>query len=296
MNSDEENFFVLVRFLILPVLVFAETYWGGELPDISNTQLKAEVSVTGDVYTYSYTIISGSSNTGQIWSFDVDIKQPEGGIELSGEGLVNGSGYRRHSAAQVLSEPTTPKMIPVGLWSPPNWNSGLSVTGNAGWGADDDQDMIMPGQTLSGLRMNSRGLPGIKNFQIDPDIVPPPSGDTTESVREWENFLGLTEEEMDKLTEDESNDMVNKKVDDIEGKVAFTGKTLGPTAPPADFKPLAFIDAIISLKHEAVALGWIKNQGIINSLDVKLENAKKAIEKNNIRPAKKHARSLYKRG
>ena len=143
-----KTFLFLLGFLILPVLVFAETYWGGELPDISNTQLKAEVSVTGDVYTYSYTIISGSSNTGQIWSFDVDIKQPEGGIELSGEGLVNGSGYRRHSAAQVLSEPTTPKMIPVGLWSPPNWNSGLSVTGNAGWGADDDQDMIMPGQTL----------------------------------------------------------------------------------------------------------------------------------------------------
>jgi hypothetical protein len=55
-------------------------------------------------------------------------------------------------------------------------------------------------------------------------------------------------------------------------------RTLGPTAPPADFKPVAFVDYIISQKHEAYSLGWIKNKGIENSLDEKLDNAKKKIE------------------
>ena len=63
-------------------------------------------------------------------------------------------------------------------------------------------------------------------------------------------------------------------------------KTLGPTAPPADFKPVIFIDYIISVKHEAFSLGWIKNKGIENSLDAKLENAKKKLEQGNTTAAK----------
>ncbi len=103
--------------IFLPIIIYAETYWGGELPNISNTKLKNEVAVNGEIYAYSYTIISGSNSTGQIWSFDVDVKQPQGGIELSGEGLENGPGYAKNVSAQVLSESTTPEMVPVGLWS-----------------------------------------------------------------------------------------------------------------------------------------------------------------------------------
>ena len=130
---------ILSILLLLPFTSFAETYWGGELPNIIDTELNAEVVLDGDIYTYSYTIISSATNTGQIWSFDVDIKQPQGGIELSGEGLVNGHGYLKYTSAQVLSEPTTPKMVPVGLFSPPDWNSGPDILGQVGWGADDDE-------------------------------------------------------------------------------------------------------------------------------------------------------------
>ena len=35
------------------------------------------------------------------------------------------------------------------------------------------------------------------------------------------------------------------------------------------------------MKHEAFSLGWIKNKGIENSLDVKLDNAKKKLEQGN---------------
>ncbi len=64
------------------------------------------------------------------------------------------------------------------------------------------------------------------------------------------------------------------------------GKTLGPTAPPADFKPLDFLDYIISMKHEAFTLGWITNKGIEQSLDAKLDSAKKKLEKGDTKTAK----------
>lgn len=59
---------ILSLLLSLPLTSFAETYWGGELPNISDTELKAEVILDGEIYTYTYTIISGATNTGQIWS------------------------------------------------------------------------------------------------------------------------------------------------------------------------------------------------------------------------------------
>ena len=40
------------------------------------------------------------------------------------------------------------------------------------------------------------------------------------------------------------------------------------------------------MKHEAFKLGWITNQGIEQSLDAKLDNAKKKIEQGNKNAAK----------
>lgn len=62
-------------------------------------------------------------------------------------------------------------------------------------------------------------------------------------------------------------------------------KTLGPKDPPDPFVPAAFVDTLISYKHQALDLDWITNQGIANSLDQKLENAKKQLEKGKVKTA-----------
>jgi hypothetical protein len=245
--------------IILPAIIYAETYWGGELPNISNTQLKAQVTLEGGVYTYSYTMSSGSANTGEIGSFDIDIKQPQGGVELSGEGLVNGPGYLKHTSAQVLSEPSTPKMLPVGLFSPPNWVSGPDVFGQAGWGAGD-KGILLPGQSLGGFQMTSHGIPSIRDFRVEPELIPPSAGDTEEPP------LAPTPEES------------RAKIKEIEDKVAFKGKTLSPTAPPANFVALDFLNYLIDLKHQAGTLGWITNPGVQDSLDVKLDQVAKKLQ------------------
>ncbi|MEW6324048.1 MAG: hypothetical protein AB1515_01530 [Nitrospirota bacterium] len=243
-------FSFIIGLVGLTVTAFAETYWGGELPNIGETTLKTEMALTDGIYTYWYTITSGQTNTGQIWLFDIDITKPEGSVELSSEGLVNGPGYARHSSALILSKPTTPKMIPVGLFSPPNWNSGVSVRGQCGWGANDDQYMIFPGYTLSGFQITSRGLPGLRDFIIEPDIVPP----------------------------SEEGEITGEQIKATRDNVAFKGKTLGPTAPPAQFVALDFLSYLIELKHQAGTLGWITNKGAENSLDVKLDQVKKKLE------------------
>ena len=72
---------------------------------------------------------------------------------------------------------------------------------------------------------------------------------------------------------------LSKKLQD---DLVYHTKTIGPVAPPAEFKATDFIDYLIKLKHEAQDIGWIKKeggQGIINALDKKLDNAKKAIER-----------------
>jgi hypothetical protein len=64
------------------------------------------------------------------------------------------------------------------------------------------------------------------------------------------------------------------------------GKTLGPADPPVPFHALALFDSLISYKHQALALGWITNKGIVNSLDQKLDNARKQLQRGNNKTAK----------
>ena len=46
------------------------------------------------------------------------------------------------------------------------------------------------------------------------------------------------------------------------------------------------LDTLVSLKHQAVANGWIDNQGVANSLDSKLDNAKSKLEAGDTTAAK----------
>ncbi len=238
---------VILIFLIIifPIFGLAQTYWGGELPSVTDTNLKAEAALNGDIYTFIYTVSSGKTNSGNILRFRIDIIKPEVGADLSCDGLVNGPRFLKHSSALILSDPKTPKMIPVGLWSPLGWISGLDVFGQAGWGGA----ILKPGETLSGFTMTSRGLPGLRDFRIEPELIPPPEGEIT-----------------------------REQIKEVKDKVAFKGKTLSPTAPPANFVALDFLTYLIDLKHQAAGLGWITNPGVEDSLDVKLDQVKAKLQ------------------
>ena len=252
---------LLIAFLFLPVIANAETYWGGELPDVSDTTANAEVTLEGDTYTYSYSVHSSSANSGNIWRFRIDIKQARRGMELSNVGLVSGLGYMRHTSNNILSEPSTPEMVPVGMFSPIDWHSGLDIHGTTGWGADDDENMILSGQSLSGFKITSHGLPGIREIRIEPDLIHPRVGTVT----------------IDQINE-------------VRGKASFFAKTIGPTAPPSDvenaFSPKALLEMIGGYIDESATLGWLTDAALANSLRAKLALVRTAMEADNPNQAK----------
>jgi uncharacterized protein YceK len=104
-------------------------------------------------------------------------------------------------------------------------------------------------------------------------------------------FLGRpTESPYAEAFEFEPGEDVYRLLDSLEFKIPgnhdVRQKTIGPADPPSPFTATVFLDSLISYKHQALALGWITNQGIANSLDQKLENARKQLERGNNKAAK----------
>lgn len=58
----------------------------------------------------------------------------------------------------------------------------------------------------------------------------------------------------------------------------FKGVTVGPKPPPREFVPIEFLNFLITLVHDSRQAGWIKEDGVRQSLLAKLLNAKRKLE------------------
>lgn len=234
------------------------------IPVFQNVQIQSQVAFDAGagLYTYSYTISNPASNTGEIWSIDIDITQPTNSVNLSSQGLTIGGDRIVVTFAEKIVDfkGSNVPMVPVGISAAGGWAGGIGRRGVAGFSSGDAATNILPGQTQSGFEFITRGLPTIREIEIEPWWIYVSEGPATKEG--------------------------TKQAREIEKNITFKTKTLGPTAPPADFKATSFIDYIISMKHEAFSLGWITNKGIENSLDAKLENAKMEIMQGNNNTAK----------
>ncbi len=237
------------------------------VPKLMDVKVKAGVSLdekTG-IYNYSYSIENGKENIGCIWRIEIDIKKPEGGIDLPKEGLTNA---KRFANLNVPNE-DVPPMIPVTFPSLPKkdkiilWGSGLTGRGEARWNSNRYIYQIMPGETITGLVMATYGLPSIRDFKIKPKYIAEDEDIITK--------FGIAKED---LNEGNLSEYLKSFYDSISWK----GKTLGPTAPPANFVALDFLSYLIDLKHQAAELGWITNAGVENSLDAKLDQVKAKLQ------------------
>ena len=162
-------------------------------------------------------------------------------------------------AQTVLKDPRTPVMIPVALDGPPGWLETVSVSGTASWIARSDGTSIIAGASANAYNITSPGLPGIRqltaaaDYDVDTLPVAPPK-DPSDLSRYNSDFGAI---------------LSNFK---------FIQLTVGPTAPPADFRSLEFLQTIQSYKEQALRLGWIDNLGIANSLDSKIIAARQAVQ------------------
>jgi hypothetical protein len=255
-------------------------------PTLRGVVVKSSISLnkqTG-IYKYSHSVKNGvnSDITACIRRFEIDITFPKGGVSLSKEGLVD---YPRYVSKKAMSDPEAVSVIPVAFPDLPRrvfpnigeitiWDAGITWYGSAAWSSalyPVVDTKIAPGKELAGFIMTSYGLPAIKIYKAEPHYI----GDD----KDLDKFIkGLSEAERLKYA--------GEYIQAFYDSIAWKGMTIGPTAPSSDFKPLDFINYIINMKHEAFSLGWITNKGIENSLDAKLDNAKKKIEQGNITAAK----------
>ncbi len=156
-----------------------------------------------------------------------------------------------------------------------NWGKFPIIMKKMGWATYYDttgldflelppKSVVKPGESIS-FSFEAKGLPGIGFFWAEG----------------WAKWM-FTQEEEDSLIE----------IGYTEGSIRalyenfFKGTTIIRHSPPEPFVVTSFLDTLISYKHQSRALGWIDNDGIVNSLDKKLENAKQQLQKGNTTSAK----------
>ena len=257
-----------IIFTVMGILILAPFALAQIPTPLKDVKVSSDVTldkITG-LYTYSYAVFNPPTNDGKISHFEIDITKSLDGQELNSTGLIIKRGMKarggmliRSFEEEIARKLMKKSVIPVGAQPPlgqpfPGWTAAIAVMGTAMWGGSE-QNVISPNQAIGGFVLTSYGLPGLREFSVESDFI---------------------------VSEDELGaDVSWEALDTFYKALAYKGKTIGPTAPPADFKPIEFLNYIINMKHEAFSLGWIKNKGIENSLDVKLDNAKKKLEQGN---------------
>jgi hypothetical protein len=231
------------------------------LPNLQAIKIVATVtaSSTPGVFNYSYETANPAASTASVWKINVDISKPPGTIDLSSAGLVDGPGFLQEISDTVASDPTAVVVVPVALQAPVHWRVAISIDGTVAWFSATANFFIQPGGSSAGYVISSQGLPAIRSFiarpfvDVDTLSVTPPTGQG--DVQRYLN-----------------------EVTAIEDSVSAKGVTVAPTAPPATFQPVQFLQTIEGYKEQALKQGWINNAGVANSLDVKLNAALAALQ------------------
>ncbi|MCH8054870.1 MAG: hypothetical protein IH857_01790 [Deltaproteobacteria bacterium] len=133
------------------------------LANLVNVDLKVEVTfnpATG-VYSYSYTIISGPENVGDIHMLMITILTGKIVDPVIDPDLVSDESFTDGNLA-----PT--RTVPVGLQSPSRWQAGVSIDGRVGWDSSFMGIDVAPGKSLGGFVINSKAPPGRREFEIHP--------------------------------------------------------------------------------------------------------------------------------
>jgi hypothetical protein len=149
------------------------------------------------------------------------------------------------------------------------YNPELKNIAFVGWGGPPEVQ-IAPGSSLRGFDFSSTGsLSGIVDYYAE-GYAPPPS------------YPGSVP----------SDDPIPGYDDITPYGPGVVGRTIGPIRPPVPLIPAVFVDYLISQKHEAFALGWIKHDGLKKSLDAKLDSAKAALIRGQGKVAQNTLRAL----
>lgn len=252
-----------IRFVLFGLIILLTCRVSGQsngtLGSVSVSSKVTYNSVT-QIYSFNYSVTNPSSSTGRIDDFEIDISRPSGSQMLDTIGLA-------------FVDPLTMKITRrdyLSLYgqissvsfssSPYDWTGGISNELMALWFTPSDT-MILPGGSLSGFVMQSKGLPAIRISRVEPflDIDQFPSIDT--------------------LSADGAADSVMRVIDSLRSVLPKYIKTIGPTNVPTPFDSLKFLDTLKSYSSQSLSLGWINNQTTVNKYSAFFDSVKAQISR-----------------
>jgi hypothetical protein len=245
----------LLMLMALTTSIDAEQVGRIAVPIFKDVQVQTHAaydSATG-LYTYSYTITNPATNTGEIWSIDIDITKPPNSVSISSYGLTIPFGVRIRTFDDVLTvfEGDNVPMIPVGMRLPVGWVGSLGASGVAGFDSGDTPN-ILPGETRGGFDLISYGLPTIRQIELEP----------------WWIYV-----EDEDPTEEE-----DQRARKIEESLPFKTKTLGPSAvSPGSYE---YWNQLRDDLNQAIQLGWIPDTTLANTLVAQLSSARQTLDTN----------------
>lgn len=233
-------------------------------PTLVGVQTQAIVTydLTSQIYNYNYTVINPSSNTGQIWLIKVDattkfpksfsppfdstdLNIPYGVSTLSFDDMVS-------SLIPLALPVSSGYLVAFGQQIPTGWSGGLSKTGFAHFWSLNGTPNVAPGSTITGLVLQSRGLPTIR---------------TTEAVPFWQLVLN---------SEEDLTPALEQAATQISQSIVLRSFTLGPSGVSAG--SYGHWEQLRDDLNQAIQLGWISDPLFANALVNQLASARQALD------------------
>ncbi|MGH7167289.1 MAG: hypothetical protein ACREII_02030 [Nitrospiraceae bacterium] len=231
-------------------------------PSLQGVQVQAGATFDpgSQQYTYGYSVTNPATNTGQIWHITLDvttqIPRALGSPAFDSSGLTIPIGPGRYTFDRELADlqplalPAGTTVVPFGQGVATGWDGGLSRSGLASFGSGSKAVRILPGQTLTGFELISRGMPTIRKMQVHPKWVLIVEGEATKE---------------EKIAAGE-----------IERTITFHTFTLGPSAHTAG--TFAHWDLVRDDLNQAIQLGWVSDGQLANTLVSQVGSVRHALE------------------
>ncbi|MBM3301250.1 MAG: hypothetical protein FJY85_15015 [Deltaproteobacteria bacterium] len=150
-------------------------------------------------------------------------------------------------------------MIPVE--GPPFWVAWVALR----------EQKLKPGESKEGFFLETGVLPGVTEFYAEGYAPPPnfPEGMAEDSIPGYDDLTPYGP--------------------------GVVGKTVGPVLPPDPFVAADFLDTLASYKHQAAALRWVGQEGFLNQLDEKLDQARDQLAKGHTKQARDKVEEFVKK-
>lgn len=237
------------------------------LPQLRGASARTQVASSPDssgIYVYDYALAAGSDSDGGAFVFELDLARPPGTAELDDSGLTLELGVSTRSFATWAADfgLNRSTFTPVGCEAPNGWGCGTSVRNTVDFANREPGTEVLPGGTLGGFVIRSRGLPRVVPATLEPSYtyVVPNDG--------WAS--------------DEDEALARQAYQDIK----FPVSVVAPVPPPEPFVAAAFVSIIDGYRVAARERSWISSDALSNQLGALLAQTRTALEENRLVDAK----------